>query len=86
MVSRSLLLIGSSRLGWAPASHVGWPGRHHPGQPEQRLAATLPSFVATDDAVQRVLSLMFVSLAVIAASWCCSAPAWWRPGAAANSR
>ena len=31
------------------------------------LAATLPSFVATDDAVQRVLSLMFVSLAVIAA-------------------
>ncbi|MGH3070611.1 MAG: hypothetical protein ACRDMI_18790, partial [Streptosporangiaceae bacterium] len=31
------------------------------------LATTLPSFVATDDAVQRVLSLMFVSLAVIAA-------------------
>jgi putative ABC transport system permease protein len=31
------------------------------------LAASLPSFVATDDAVQRVLSLMFVSLAVIAA-------------------
>ncbi len=31
------------------------------------LAATLPSFVATDDAVQRVLSLMFVSLAVIGA-------------------
>ncbi len=31
------------------------------------LASTLPAFVATDDAVQRVLSLMFVSLAVIAA-------------------
>ncbi len=31
------------------------------------LATSLPSFVATDDAVQRVLSLMFVSLAVIAA-------------------
>jgi len=31
------------------------------------LAATLPPFVATDDAVQRVLSLLFVSLAVIAA-------------------
>ena len=31
------------------------------------LATTLPAFVATDDAVQRVLSLMFVSLAVIAA-------------------
>ena len=31
------------------------------------LAATLPSFVATDDAVQRVLSLLFVSLAVLAA-------------------
>jgi putative ABC transport system permease protein len=31
------------------------------------LATTLPPFVATDDAVQRVLSLMFVSLAVIAA-------------------
>ena len=31
------------------------------------LASSLPSFVATDDAVQRVLSLMFVSLAVIAA-------------------
>ncbi len=31
------------------------------------LATTLPSFVATDAAVQRVLSLMFVSLAVIAA-------------------
>ena len=31
------------------------------------LATTLPSFVATDGAVQRVLSLMFVSLAVIAA-------------------
>ena len=31
------------------------------------LATTLPSFVATDDAVQRVLSLMFVSLAVVAA-------------------
>ncbi len=31
------------------------------------LATMLPSFVATDDAVQRVLSLMFVSLAVIAA-------------------
>jgi putative ABC transport system permease protein len=31
------------------------------------LATSLPSFVATDDAVQRALSLMFVSLAVIAA-------------------
>jgi putative ABC transport system permease protein len=31
------------------------------------LATTLPAFVATDDAVQRVLSLLFVSLAVIAA-------------------
>ncbi len=30
-------------------------------------AVTLPSFVATDDAVQRALSLLFVSLAVIAA-------------------
>src|SRR5262249_26012028 len=29
--------------------------------------ATLPSFVATDDAVQRALSLLFVSLAVIGA-------------------
>jgi len=32
------------------------------------LATTLPAFVASDDAVQRVLSLLFVSLAVIAAS------------------
>lgn len=31
------------------------------------LVTTLPSFVATDDAVQRALSLMFVPLAVIAA-------------------
>lgn len=31
------------------------------------LATTLPPFVATDDAVQRVLSLMFVSLSMIAA-------------------
>jgi putative ABC transport system permease protein len=31
------------------------------------LATSLPPFVATDDAVQRALSLMFVSLAVIAA-------------------
>jgi len=31
------------------------------------LATTLPAFVATDDAVQRVLSLLFVPLAVIAA-------------------
>jgi putative ABC transport system permease protein len=31
------------------------------------LATTTPAFVATDDAVQRVLSLLFVSLAVIAA-------------------
>jgi putative ABC transport system permease protein len=31
------------------------------------LATTLPAFVATDDAVQRVLSLLFVSLTVIAA-------------------
>ena len=31
------------------------------------LATTLPSFVATDDAVQRVLSLLFVPLTVIAA-------------------
>jgi putative ABC transport system permease protein len=31
------------------------------------LATLLPPFVATDDAIQRVLSLMFVSLAVIAA-------------------
>src|SRR5262249_60676896 len=31
------------------------------------LTVILPSFVATDDAVQRALSLLFVSLAVIAA-------------------
>src|SRR5207248_5502506 len=31
------------------------------------LVPTLQSFVATDDAVQRALSLLFVSLAVIAA-------------------
>ena len=31
------------------------------------LVSMLPSFVATDAAVQRVLSLMFVSLAVIGA-------------------
>jgi len=31
------------------------------------LGITLPSFVATDDAVQRALSLLFVSLAIIAA-------------------
>jgi len=31
------------------------------------LTTTLPSFVATDDAVQRALSLLFVSLAIIAA-------------------
>ena len=31
------------------------------------LVSTLPSFVATDDAVQRALSLLFVSLAIIAA-------------------
>jgi putative ABC transport system permease protein len=31
------------------------------------LVTTLPSFVATDDAVQRALSLLFVSLAIIAA-------------------
>jgi putative ABC transport system permease protein len=31
------------------------------------LSSVLPSFVATDDAVQRALSLLFVSLAVIAA-------------------
>jgi hypothetical protein len=40
------------------------------------LATTLLPFVATDDAVQRVLSLMFVSLAVIAAVVVLLGPGW----------
>jgi hypothetical protein len=47
------------------------------------LAATLPSFVATDDAVQRVLSLLFVSCSP--RWWCCSAPGWSPSTGAASS-